>query len=446
MNAVHLGTTRQKLSERIEQGRELRREVPRSAHAEFSLPARDPVQRLLQSDEGRIESLIPLRHQRMGQDPFAFMRGSAFLMAEDLSHTPATGLYVQSCGDCHLMNFGGFGTPERNLVFDINDFDETLPAPWEWDVKRLATSVVLAGRSLELDPQSCQRAARRTVRAYREHLQEFARMPVLDVWYTRITTQEVLANAPDPGAVKNRQRMVRRAYAETRKAVTKLLERRDGRLRFRDLPPKLYHPDNHEQFEHQVRGFFEQYLSTLQDDRRELLERFQVMDIAMKVVGVGSVGTLCAVALLVAEDDQVLLLQFKEARPSVLAPFVNRPPRYANQGQRVVCGQRLMQAASDLFLGWTSSPNRHFYFRQLRDLKISPDLTGVNNTRLASFGSLCGHGLARAHARAGDPAPIAGYLGKSDSFDRAVAEWARQAADQAERDHRAFVESGLPSS
>jgi uncharacterized protein (DUF2252 family) len=434
MTAAAPTTTNLTVAERFAAGKALRGALPRSAHARWK-PAEDrhdPVAVLKKSGEGRVPELLPIRYGRMLPSPFAFLRGSAAVMAGDLAATPATHVRVQLCGDCHLMNFGGFGTPERHFVFDLTDFDESLPGPWEWDVKRLAASVVVAGRSIGLTERGCKDAALAAVREYRERTAEFARMHALDLWYARIDGQALLAlNGRVP-------RTARAGVPKPDHFLEKMTETVDGKLRFRDAKPLLYHSPHGAHFEQEMRRFLGHYRETLQEDRRTLLGRYHMTDVAMKVVGVGSVGTRCAVLLMTADHGDALILQYKEAGASVLEPFAGKS-RYHSHAQRVVCGQRLLQSASDLFLGWAGDEEkRDFYFRQLRDMKTSVKLEGMTASAFAKYAGLCGWALARAHAKAGDPATVSGYLGRGDAFDRAVASFAVSYADQTERDHAAM--------
>ncbi len=435
--------TRATLAERLAKGKLIRRRVPRSSHADWEPAADrpDPVSLLEGSNTGRVPELVPIRYGRMMPTPFTFLRGSAGAMALDLAATPATGLHVQLCGDCHLMNFGGFGTPERNYVFDLTDFDETLPGPWEWDVKRLAASVVAAGRAIGLSDRDAADAALASARSYRLRMREFAAMHTLDLWYARIDGQLLLdlmrGDKPrngEPPLPKIRQH-------DGDHFVAKMTEVVEERRRFRDNPPLVFHPPQGDAFEQDVRHFLSHYRETLQEDRRTLLSRYHFVDLAMKVVGVGSVGTRCAILLLEAGEGDALILQYKEAGPSVLEPFVGKS-KFHNHGQRVVYGQRLLQSASDLFLGWaTDEQGLHFYFRQLRDMKTSVRVEGMSASTLLGYAELCGLALARGHAKAGDPAPISGYLGSGDAFDRAIAAFARRYADQTERDHAAMLKA-----
>ena len=430
--------------QRMAVGKALRTKVPRRSHGDWKPPANrtDPIELLRHVDRGRLAELLPIRYARMKASPFGFFRGAAALMASDLSPTPATGLRVQACGDCHVANFGGFGSPERHLVFDINDFDETLPAPWEWDVKRLAASIVLASRELGLNERRSADAARSLVHTYRERMRDYAEMRSLEVWYSHLDAA-ILVDEAKTGASKKRwQRIEKAAKRDTAVHVfPQITAVKDGRRRIIDHPPLIYHPPQFSLIGKRVREIFERYRRTLPEDRRVILDRYHVRDVARKIVGVGSVGTRCAVALLMAGKHDPLFLQFKEARESVLAPYAGKSC-YEKQGERVVTGQRMLQAASDVFLGWTrDDEGRDYYFRQLRDMRMKIDLTRMSRQDWLEYIDLCGWALARAHARTGDPARIAGYLGKSEAFDEAVEEFAIAYADQTERDHAALVKA-----
>ncbi|MBV8885792.1 MAG: DUF2252 domain-containing protein [Chroococcidiopsidaceae cyanobacterium CP_BM_RX_35] len=429
-------------SERWEAGKALRQVVPRSAHSEW-YPTRerpDPIALLEASALGRIPELIPIRYGRMLQSPFAFLRGAAMIMAADLATTPTTGIQVQACGDCHLLNFGGFASPERHLVFDLNDFDETLPAAWEWDVKRLVTSIIVAGRDIRLLDPACYEAALAAARAYRLAMSEYGQMRALEVWYARLDAEMLLDHAPDEETRQLWTRMATKAFSRTlEQAFQQLTQEHNGQRRFIDNPPWIYHLPNHEPYLQEIGVLFEQYRDPLQHDRQFLLDRYHLVDVAMKVVGVGSVGTHCGVALLLADDEDPLLLQFKEAKASVLEPYAGQS-LYSSQGERIVAGQRLMQAASDIFLGWTSNDRgQDFYFRQLRDMKSAIKLKGMSVRGLTDYAEICACALARAHARTGEPAMISGYLGQSDTFDRAVADFATTYAHQVECDYQTLV-------
>lgn len=428
---------------RIRQGKALRKQVPRSAQALLKMARRrrNLLEILAQMDVGRVAALLPIRYGRMVQSPFAFLRGSAAVMAFDLAHTPATGIRVQACGDCHLMNFGAFATPERRVIFDINDFDETLPAPWEWDVKRLAASIMVAGRYCGFAERHCAEAVLAAVRAYREKLAEYASWPKLLVWYARIDAGQVveIAASAKP-AHATRESVARSAATMSARLLPKLTEVVDARRRIKDEPPLLYHPRRQAAFFRQVRAAILRYRHSLPAERRALLDHFEVIDAAIKVVGVGSVGTFCAVALLQADHDDSLFLQIKQARASVLEPYAGKSA-YRNQGERVVIGQRLMQSASDLFLGWSriGKPPIDFYFRQLRDMKISVNLDTLPLAGFIDYAHYCGWAVARAHAKTGDAAQISGYLGSGDAFDEALRHFARVYADQTEQDHAALA-------
>lgn len=433
--------------ERRALGKALRDRTPRAAQGGWksSRGRRDPAELLRESNAGRIPELIPIRFGRMAQSPFAFYRGAAAIMAADLATTPASGLRVQACGDAHLMNFGGFATPERNIFFDINDFDETLPAPWEWDVKRLAASVVIAARHLNFLDSEAARAATDAVCAYREHMADYASMRALDVWYDRIDLDrvlKVLATEADVQRVKQRVEEARKKSLPE-SLYPKLAEHQGSQPRIKDDPPLIFHPTA-KQAPGMKSGYanaIDGYRKSLPEHVRTLFDRFRLFDLAIKVVGVGSVGTFCSVALFMAADDDPIFLQVKEAQKSVLEPYAGNS-QHANCGERVVAGQRLMQSASDIFLGWTRGENgRDYYFRQLRDAKLSGIIEDWDVTTLREWGKLCAWALARAHARSGDPARIAGYLGSNSTFDDAICEFAVEYADQNLRDYRAFIKA-----
>jgi len=435
-------------AERYAMGESLRKRCPRTSHAEWKPPSNrpDPVQLIQEADEGRIPQLVPLRHGRMLESPFTFYRGAALNMATDLATTPTTGVRVQACGDAHLGNFRGFATPERQINFDIHDLDETLPAPWEWDLKRLATSFVVACRDNGLDKSSAEDAALACARSYREHMAEFSEMGALDVWYARLDPKGLFSVIENPKLRKNiEKRVEKRVAKETARSALeydfpKLAKATGEQMLLRDNPPTIYHvrEDGQLEFDAAVREGFARYRDTLPDDRRTLLDRFELKDIAIKVVGVGSVGTTCAVMLLMAGERDPLFLQLKEARASVLEAHAGKSA-YPNHGQRVVMGHRLMQSASDIFLGWTEGrAGRQFYIRQLRDAKIKPMVETFAAADMAVYAQWCGYSLARSHARSGDAAMISGYLGESDTFDQAIADFTAAYADQTERDHAAL--------
>jgi uncharacterized protein (DUF2252 family) len=428
-------------AERREAGKALRERVPRSAHAGWTPPAgrRDPIELLEESNQGRLPQLVPIRYGRMLASPLAFLRGAAVIMAADLAATPTTGLRVQASGDCHLLNFGGYATPERNLLFDVNDFDETLPAPWEWDVKRLAASLVVAGRFRKFAARDARQAARAAVRSYRERMARYAETSPLDVWYARIDLATLTRLFRRVAAQERRGRAkMARPWAGERVPL-RVTTGTGGQVRIADDPPRIFHVPEEDPETKNVHLLVRRYREALPDERRVLLDRYQLVDIALKVVGVGSVGTRCAVALLQAPGNGPLVLQVKEARTSVLEPYAGRSV-YPNPGQRIVVGQRLMQAASDLFLGWTRDDALgNYYVRQLRDVKSGLQIGALTPPLLTDYAVLCGSALARAHARSGNPAALRGYLGQRDAFDRAVEEFAVAYADQNERDYEALV-------
>lgn len=428
-------------------GKSLREKCPRQSHAVWQAAhdRPDPLHLLEESGKGRIRELIPIRNGRMVQSPFTFYRGAALNMAADLAGTPTSGLRVQACGDCHLCNFGGFATPERRVVVDINDLDETLPAPWEWDVKRLAASFVLACRDNGHSEGDARDATLACVRSYRERMREFSQMRVLDVWYASIDLEELLATVKDKEARKRGQKRVDKARQRTvlEHDFPQLASTSGTSLTIKDNPPLIYHlrEQAREEFDATVQNAFADYRESLPEHRRLLLDRYKLIDAAVKVVGVGSVGTACGVLLLMASENDPLILQVKEARPSVLEPYAGQSA-YANHGQRIVIGYQLMQSASDLFLGWTQGHlGRHFYLRQLRDMKLKPLVELFTPGVMLQYAEVCGWILARAHARCGEPATISGYLGKSNTFDEAIADFSIAYADQCERDHEVLMKA-----
>jgi uncharacterized protein (DUF2252 family) len=451
------------VAERVARGKAARAEVPRSSHATFEpLPTRgDPIELLERQATTRVPELVPIRYGRMLVSPFTFYRGAALIMANDLAATPRSGLNVQCCGDAHLSNFGVFASPERRLVFDINDFDETLPGPWEWDVKRLAVSMIIAARNNDFGARDQERIVLDTVGQYRTAIATFAGMKDLDVWYSHLDIETVLKDY----AAQFKPKMVKRtentlAKARTKDSMTafsKLTQVVDGKVRIVDQSPlivpieRLGAGDERDEMFQALRQLMRGYRETLEFDRRVLLERFELTDFARKVVGVGSVGTRAWIALLLGRDGQdPLFLQMKEAEASVLEEFLS-PSEFSNHGQRVVTGQRLMQASSDIFLGWLHVDSgldgkpRDFYGRQLKDWKGSAEIEQMVPKGLAAYGKLCGWTLARAHARSGDRIAIAAYLGNSDSFDRAIVQFSQAYAEQNDRDYQALdaaVKSG----
>ena len=429
--------------ERLADGKRLRDKVPREEHAKWQAPGRqrNAVAILEQSNRDRLQELVPIRYGRMLRSPFTFLRGSAALMAHDLSKVPNIGVTVQACGDCHLLNFGLFATPERNLVFDLNDFDETLPAPWEWDIKRLVVSFAVAARDGGATDARARKIAIACARAYREHLRRFSKMKPLEVWYSRLDAQELLDTAPDAKALKFRQQLFERARERVMESVfPKIAGQVAGQPRIVDQPPVIQHVADPE-FMVRVHQGMAAYRQSLSDERRVLLDRYRLVDAALKVVGIGSVGTRCYIMLLFSEENHPLILQFKESCRSVLEPYAGKS-QFDNQGQRVVMGQRLMQSSSDIFLGWVRGPGGYdFFVRQLRDMKMSVPLQNISATQLERYAELCALTLARAHAKSGDAATISGYLGKSEVFDEAVGDFALLYADQTERDHAQLLKA-----
>jgi uncharacterized protein (DUF2252 family) len=440
------------VDERAAAGRAARARASRWSHAALeSAPGRDPISLLAAQDAGRIPELVPIRYGRMLASPFAFFRGAAAVMAHDLAELPSPGLHVQLSGDAHLSNFGGFASAERRLVFDLNDFDETLPGPFEWDVKRLAASLEIASRERGFKRAERSAAVLGAVRAYREAMRGFAAMGDVDVWYSSLDADAMLDDVRDDERLSARlQQAVAKARAnDGRRALATLTRVQDGEARFVSEPPLIVPLSElgEEDAEDLLHASFRRYRRSLPPERRVLLERFRYVDLARKAVGVGSVGTRCWVILLTGRDaHDPLLLQIKEAEPSVLEGPLG-PGGYTNQGERIVVGQRLMQASSDIFLGWArmnpdlDGASRDYYIRQLRDWKVSLDVETVVPSELARYAAACGWTLARAHARSGDRIAIAAYLGGGDRFDRAVRVFASAYADLNERDHAALREA-----
>jgi uncharacterized protein (DUF2252 family) len=400
----------------------------------------DPIKLLEDSNIDRIPGLIAIRHQRMSESAFKFFRGSAIIQARDLENSPTSGINVQLCGDCHLMNFGGFASAERSMVFDINDFDETFPGPWEWDIKRLVVSLELAARDMDFSKNAAENAVRAAVTSYRERMSEFAQQTVLQRWYNQITVENLLDFFKKNKQFVDRLKNVKpQALSKTSEAIfPKLAETVKGNSKIKEDPPLIYHPTQELDMNKVAQLSLEDYKKSLQTDRRHLLERFHFQDAAIKVVGVGSVGTRCFVALFLAEEDDPLFLQAKEARRSVLEPPTGKS-LFEHQGHRVVHGQHVMQASSDIFLGWYRNVNgRDFYVRQLRDMKVSAEIETFNPRILAAYATICGWALARAHAKAGEVEMIAGYLGTKEKFDDALVQYAITYANQVERDFEAF--------
>ncbi|WP_458765663.1 DUF2252 domain-containing protein [Cupriavidus basilensis] len=439
---------------RREAGKVTRKHVPRRAHAAIGNVDRDPVELLEINSAGRVERLVPLRYGRMIESPFTFYRGSAIVQAHDLAGTPNSDLPIQICGDAHLANFGGFASPERSLLFDLNDFDETSVGPWEWDLKRLAASFTVAARHLRHKRGVADDLVYRVVRSYQEHMADYSQMGILDTWYDAITFERLIANAVSPQVRKRLERGMERAASRTSEALLpKLSEQVGERWTIRDAPPAVFHirgantlfsPEDNwmtlENREQVLDKAFKAYLNTLAPDRRQLLSHFTRQDVAFKVVGVGSVGTRCLIILMIDNHGKPLFLQSKQANQSVIARYFKSAP-VAHEGRRVVEGQRLMQAASDVFLGWNDGPfGRHFYLRQLRDMKLSPEIELMDAELLGEYAALCGWILARAHAKAsGSALEISGYLGSSDAMAEAIVAYSNSYADQVEQDYDAFV-------
>ena len=440
------------VEERTARGKAARGEVPRSVHAGWEPPPdrHDPVELLEEQAATRVPELVPIRYGRMLVSPFTFFRGAAYPMASDLAGLPRTGLDVQLCGDAHLSNFGGFAAPDRTLVFDVNDFDETLPGPFEWDVKRLVASLAVAGRGRGFDAKQRRSINTAASRSYREAMRRFAEMPNLDVWHARLDVSDISERwGPDASKkeMKRARKTVEKAHTkDSLRALRKLTERVDGEPRIINEPPlivpltKLFPEVPADTLAEDVRSLLRSYRRTLQGGARELRDGYRFVDVARKVVGVGSVGTRARIVLLLGRDEQdPLFLQVKEAQPSVLEAYAGKS-RFANHGQRVVEGQWLMQAASDEFLGWIRAAGvdgvqRDFYVRQLWDWKASADIDSMKHSSLKDYAQMCGWALARAHARSGDRVAIASYLGSGGSFDRALADFAEAYADQNERDY-----------
>ena len=434
--------------ERQARGKAAREALPRKAQADWApAPNRpDPIALLEQQEQTRVPSLLPLRHERMGASAFTFYRGSAIIMASDLGAQPSSGLQAQLCGDAHLSNFGLFAAPDRVPVFDVNDFDETQPGPFEWDVKRLAVSFVLAARDNGFPEGVIADAALASARQYRLSMEEYAAKPEIDIWYDRVDVS-ALESWAQRASGKTGEKAVRRTVAKAQArtawtAVRKLTHVVDGRRVFVDQPPLVVHVPEDSMARQFIYSALPGYLESLAPDRRALLERYEVIDLGHKVVGVGSVGLLAWVLLLQGRDENdILTLQVKQAQQSVLEPFT-APSAYAQMGERVVEGQRLMQAASDSFLGWvTGKLGREYYVRQLRDMKWSPDPSKFTPAGLTSYAELCGHTLARAHARTGDAIAVSAYLGRATTFDDAIRAFSLAYADQVSSDYAAFTEA-----
>ncbi len=429
------------LGERMELGRAARKKTPRARLAICKTKERDPIALLEASNVGRVSELIPIRYGRMIANPFAFYRGAAALMAFDLAALPRTDIIVQLCGDAHLANFGLFASPERRILFGPNDFDETLPGPFDWDMRRLAASFAIAARERGFSASDQRRVVRRLSETFRQRIGEFSKMDLLDVWYYQFSAATMLDSAGSDGERKKEAAVIDKARLQSSRSVLNhSAEQVDGKFRIKENPPLVYHVPLSSQCERQqygdmIRRFFADYRLTLSDDRRALFDRYELVDVAIRVVGVGSVGTRCYEALFMADGECPLFLQLKEARTSVLENYLPRS-EYANHGQRVVNGQRLLQSASDIFLGWSKMHHTgsDFYVRQLRDMKGAFDFASFDVDDLAAYAVSCGTALAHAMAKAGDPARICGYLGKSDAFDEAIQQFALAYAERNEAD------------
>ena len=430
---------------RLELGVEKQTSIPVKSLAQWAPPAsrRDPVDMLIESNKGRVKKLIPIRYKRMMKSSFAYLRGSAGVMAYDLSLFPNTGINVQACGDCHLANFGVFATPERNIVFDVNDFDETMPAPFEWDIKRLAVSFYVVGTDKGLSDKKCSEIVSKTVESYRGAIQGFSRMHVLDQWYARADPDLIHSYVPDIPLKKGGGAPQESKLSSSTEHYDPIIAGMAGeRQHFVDHPPLIYHPPEKWHIEEQFAESLGEYRASLPPERRILYDRYRLDDICIKVVGVGSVGTRCFILLYGAEEGDSLILQAKEARHSVLEPYVGGGA-YGDQGERVVTGQRIMQSTSDIFLGWMTDHKNdvQYYVRQLRDMKYTVDVDKMTLDQLIQYGRLCGWTLARAHAKGGDSAAITGYLGQGDDFDRAIVEFATKYAGQVTQDYKRFLDA-----
>jgi uncharacterized protein (DUF2252 family) len=441
---MHLQTRK----DRYEMGRALRLTCARESHAKYNLERRDrvdPVEILIASSEGRIEHLVPIRYGRMVTSPFAFYRGAAAIMAADLVSTPSTKYAVQSCGDCHLMNFGAFATPERNIIFDINDFDETFPATWEWDLKRLAASLVIASQNNGHKLKEGISAAYQAAASYGEKMRELAEMKTLDSWYSYLDYEELIEQTACRKLKKLRKNVLKKAMNRcANEELVRLACMKGERPRIKDQPPLIYHEGDFESEEYQelLRFAISGYRESLSLERRVLFDKYELADVAVKVVGVGSVGTYCHVGLFFAAEEDPLFLQIKEARTSVLEPYSSFINTSRHNGERVVAGQRLMQAASDFFLGhFVSQADRHYYVRQLRDVKVKPLVEIFNPEHMHGYARNCAWALARAHARSGDPAIIAGYIGKGGVFAEAISQFAAAYSEQNLQDYEQLREA-----
>lgn len=444
----HFHSKQQSIEERIDKGKAIRKKIPRLKHAEFNRATdrKDPVSILEKQAETRLPDLVPIRHARMLTSPFAFLRGAAGIMAGDLAAGVNTGITVQACGDMHVANFGVFASAEHNLVFGINDFDETLPGPWEWDLKRLATSVVTSGKFLGANKQLCEEAVMETVRSYRERIRKYATKGNLELWYSSIGEADIL-DALSPSAREGAVKIISKARSATHMQVLgKLTDLVDDQFRLRVNAPFIVretHTQAGRPINEALELFLDTYFKSLADDRKHLLKHYRIVDVARKIVGVGSVGTRCWIIFLTGNDENdPFFLQVKEAQHSVLEPYLPKSI-YESQGRRVVEGQRLIQGAPDIFLGWGEIDGLHFYVRQLRDMKggvdFDPEKVKVKN--IPQYGALCGWALALAHAKSGDAAMLSGYMGNSDELDEAITQYAFAYDEQNELDYIVFKEA-----
>jgi uncharacterized protein (DUF2252 family) len=444
----------QTIAERQEAGKLARERAPRSQNAMIGNVDRDPVQLLRENSAGRVAALVPLRYGRMSVSPFTFYRGSAILQAHDLSGTAFSGITIPVCGDAHLMNFGGFATPERQLVFDLNDFDEVAPGPWEWDVKRLAASFAIAGEHMGMDRGAVKDIVATAIHEYHDRMHQYAECSALELWHEIVTFERMIEAATTSEGRQLIHRAMEKAAGRTHESMLgKMASERDGRWTIQDAPPALFHPggpnsllgkdqkwSDTDEWKGKLASAFDSYLQTITPERRQLLAQFELQDTAFKVVGVGSVGTFCLVMLFIDSHGKPLFLQVKEARQSVIARYF-KTDIPAHEGERVVTGQRLLQAASDSFLGWTTGPaGRYFYFRQLRDMKISAEVERMSTTILQGYARICGWALARAHAKGGGKAvEIAAYLGSGGRFAEALTQYALAYAVQNQKDYDVFM-------
>jgi uncharacterized protein (DUF2252 family) len=435
--------------ERLAKGKTLREKTSRKSQAEWKPPVdrANPIDLLIESSKGRVEDLLPIRYGRMMANPFSFYRGAAAIMSYDLAHTPSTGLNVIADGDCHLLNFGGFATAERNVIFDINDFDEVSLSPWEWDVKRLSASFVVAGRSNGFAPSDCWEASWLAAQSYHQRMTEYSVMPTLEVWNDQYDFESIIESFSDKEMKRFYTKKLLSATEESahEKEFAKLTFAAGDTPRIMDQPPLIFHQGDQrdDEFLKIAQKSLEDYKRLLTPARRLLVRRYKLVDIAFKVVGVGSVGTVCGVMLLMSGNGDPLFLQYKQARQSVLEPYCGANP-FGHAGQRVVVGQHIMQTSSDIFLGWTTGAGKfknNFYLRQLNDAKIKPVIEIMKETNLKGYARLCGRVLARAHARSTDPAILTGYMGRSEAFEEAMADFSVAYADQNERDHAELLKA-----